>query len=58
MWPHSSRTPGSGVPALPGMGRAMASIYRLYSRYRELVTKAMRLLSGDQEGTFIVPWPP
>ena len=22
------------------------------------VTKAMRLLSGDQEGTLIVPWPP
>jgi len=24
----------------------------------ELLTKAMRLLSGDQEGTLIVPWPP
>jgi hypothetical protein len=23
-----------------------------------LLTKAIFLLSGDQEGTFIVPWPP
>ncbi len=23
-----------------------------------LLTKAIRVLSGDHEGTFIVPWPP
>ena len=35
-----------------------AAIHPSGSTVTLLLTNAIRLLSGDQEGTFIVPWPP
>jgi hypothetical protein len=43
----------SAVGAAPPTRRFLTPRYSF-----EFVTKAMRLLSGDQPGVFIVPWPP
>ena len=60
---HRDRRPkGDTAPAREGHGRAPSPVHRRRVQCgagsAELLTNAIRVPSGDHDGTLIVPWPP